>query len=291
MESKIKILTDSASDIPKEYEEKYNIGILCFPVVLGDRSFRERDISNKEFYEMLLASKDFPSHSQVTSFEFVEAYKQYYDEGYTDIIYVSIASKGSNTYNASLMARDSFYEEYPEAKQKINIHIVDSGNYSGVYGYPVIQAAIKASKGSEVPDILAYLDDWFSHIEVHFGCYTLEYVKRSGRVSTAAAFVGEMLGLRPVIKICDGVSSTDAKVRGDKAIIPKLLEITKENIIPQTPYVLLTSYLEEQAKELEKEAEKLLGYPPEMSFPVGATVSSNAGPKLVGIAFKSKNRK
>lgn len=289
MEHKIKILTDSASDIPQEYADKYNIDILCFPVVVGDRSFRERDIPNMEFYEILLNTKDFPHHSQITTFEFEEAFTKYYEQGYKDVIYVSIASKGSNTHDAAILAKRSFFEQHPEASKEINIYIVDGGNYTGVYGYPVIQAAMKAEKGVATNEILSYLDDWFSCAEVHFGCYTLEYVKRSGRVSTAAAFVGEMLGLRPIIKIADGISYTDAKVRGDRAIIPKLLDITKQNIIPQTPYILITSYLKDESAEFEKEVTKLLGYKPEMSFEIGTCVSSNCGPKIVGIAFKSKH--
>lgn len=291
MEHKIKIITDSASDIPAEYAKKYSIEILCFPVVIGDRSFRERDIPNMEFYEILINTKDLPHHSQITTFEFEETFTKYYNDGFTDLIYVSIASKGSNTHSAALLAKKNFFEEHPDAKDKINIFIIDSGNYTGTYGYPVIQAAAKAEKGMSPTEIIAYLEDWFSCAEVHFACFTLEYVKRSGRVSTAAAFVGEMLGLRPIIKIADGISSTDAKVRGDKAIIPKMVEVTMENIIPQTPYVVMTSYLEEEGKDFTREVTRALGYPPEMTFQIGTCIASNSGPKIIGIAFKSKTRR
>lgn len=287
--SKIKLMTDSASDIPKELEAKYDIRILCFPITLGEKSFYDRDYDYVEYYDMLINSKDFPTHAQITAFEFEEIYKEYYEQGYTDLIYVAIASLGSNTYNNAVMAVDTFFENTPEAKGKYNIHVIDSGNYTGVYGYPLIQSAIKISKGASAEEVIAYMKDWLSCAEVHFGCYTLEFVKRSGRVSTAAAFVGEMLGLRPVIKIKGGVSTTDAKVRGDKAIIPKIVEITADRIIPQTPYCLVYAYDESQEKELAKELTKKLGYPPEMSFRIGGVIAANAGPKLVGAFFKAKD--
>lgn len=285
---KIKIMTDSACDISPEQEKEHDIKIMCFPITLGDKGFMERiDLTNEQFYEMIEASEELPKTAQVTVPRFEEAYKEVMDEGYTDLIYVSIASKGSNTNASAHMARDNFYEEYPEAKDKFRIHIVDSKNYTGVYGYPVIQAAIKVAKGASVADILAYYEDWFSCAEVHFGCYTLKYVKRSGRVSCAAAFVGELMGLRPVIKIADAVSVTEAKVRGDKAVIPKLAEIAADRIIPQTPYVIIQGGSKERADEMAAVLTKQFGYPPEMYIQIGAAVASNVGPNIVGYVIKA----
>ncbi len=289
MDKKIKILTDSASDIPKDIEKKYNIGILCFHVTVGEKSFKDRDIPNDEFYDLIVNSKVPPVHSQITAYEFGEVFGKYYNEGYTDLVYISIASKGSNTYSSSLMARNAFYEENPKAQERFRIHIIDSGNYTGVEGYPVVQAAAKLSKGASVEEITAYVEDWCSCAQVTFGCYTLEFVKRSGRISTAAAFVGEMLGLRPVIKIKDGISSTLAKVRGDRSIIPKIVELTAENMIPQTPYCVVYGSNRAVRDEMEREITRKLGYPPEMSFQVGAAVASNCGPVVIGTIFKEKH--
>ena len=79
--SKIKLMTDSASDIPEELEKKYDIRILRFPITLGDKSFYDRDYDNLEYYKMLKESKDFPTHAQITAFEFEGLYKEYFDDG------------------------------------------------------------------------------------------------------------------------------------------------------------------------------------------------------------------
>ena len=289
---KIKILTDSACDITKEQELDLDIKIMCFPVTVGDVGYRERiDFTNEQFYEMMDHCDGIPTTAQVTVFEFVEAYKEIFKEGYTDIIQVTISSTGSNTYNAALMARNGFFEEVPEAKGKFNIKIVDSLNYTGVYGYPVTQAAMKAIKGSTVDEILSYLNDWFACGMVFFAPYTLEYVKKSGRVSCAAAFVGEVLGLRPIIKIADGISSTIEKVRGDKNILPKLLEVAVAEMIPQTPYLIVKGSMDEQPDELAAMMTKKIGYPPEGFCQIGAAVACNAGHKVAGLVIKGKKRR
>ena len=289
---KIKILTDSASDITKEQENELDIKVMCFPVTVDGVGYRERvDFTNEEFYEMLDRSASIPTTAQITTFEFVEAYKEFYEAGYTDVIHVTISSTGSNTYNSALMAKESFFEENPDAKEKFRITVIDGLNYTGVYGYPVVQAAIKAQKGTPADEIIAYLNDWVASAEVFFAPYTLEYVKKSGRVSCAAAFVGEVLGLRPIIKIVDGVASTVEKVRGEKNIPAKLIECAVSEMVPQTPYIIIKGSMEEQSAELAAMMTKRLGYPPEAVWQIGAAIACNAGHKLTGIIIKGKNRR
>jgi DegV family protein with EDD domain len=291
MAEKIQIMTDSGSDIPKFYEQKHGIRILCFPISVGEKSFYDRDMTDAEYYKLILdsvKSADFPTTAQIIIPRFIEVFEEYYTAGITELIYVAIADKGSATYGNALRARDQFFEEHPEAVGRYNIHLVDSANYTGVYGWPVIQAAIKAEKGVPAADIVEYVTDWCRYGEVNFGCFTLDFVKRSGRVSTAAAFVGEMLGLRPIIRIKQAISTTSAKVRGDKAVIPKIVEICAERIIPGTPYVLIYGNNRAAEDELAKAMTKKLGYPPEMGFAVGAAVGANVGPCVVGAIFKAR---
>jgi DegV family protein with EDD domain len=291
MVEKIQIMTDSGSDIPKAYEQKHGIRILAFPITVGERGFFDRDMTDAEYYRLILdsvKSSDFPLTSQITVNRFVDVYNEYYSAGITDLIYVSIADLGSATYANAYMAREHFFEENPAARENFRIHIVDSGNYTGVYGWPVIQAAIKAEKGVPAADIVDYVNDWCASAEVNFGCFTLDFVKRSGRVSTAAAFVGEMLGLRPIIRIKHAVSTTTAKVRGDRSVVPKIVDITSERIIPGTPYVLIAGNDKAAEDEIMKLVTKRLGYPPEMVFYVGAAVAANVGPCVVGTIFKAR---
>ncbi|MCL2055117.1 MAG: DegV family protein [Oscillospiraceae bacterium] len=288
MKPKIKLITDSASDIPREIEQEYSIGMFKVHMTIDDFEFDERDISNEEFYERIKNSDNMPTHAQITPFEFAQSFKKYYDEGFTDIIYVSLPKRGSNTNFSANIAKNEFFESHPEAEAGFKIHIIDSGNYTGAYGYPVCQAAKKIAKGASPAEVVAYIQDWADYAEIIFGCYSLEYVKRSARVSAAAAFAGEVLGLRPIIKIKDGISYTLSKVRGTRNIIPKIIEHAQADMTPKSPYCILYGNNPEQADELEREAVKKFGYPPEMRFQIGPAIASNVGPQTIGLTIRSK---
>ena len=290
--AKIKILTDSACDIPKELEEELSIQIIPFPVAVDGKSYLERvDFTNEEFYSILDTSERIPSTAHITNVQFVEIYEQVLSEGYTDLIYTAINATGSNTYQAALMAKEMFYNEHPEASEKLRIWVVDSGNYSIAYGYPVVEAARKAERGASAEEIVAYLEDWFASVIIYFAPYSLKYVKKSGRVSCAAAFVGEMIGLKPIISIIDGETQIVEKVRGDKSIIPALLKHAAKAMVPQTPYAIVGGTLPDRTAELIETAAKQFGYEPAVSFQVGAAISINAGPQVVGIAIKGQKRR
>lgn len=289
---KIKILTDSTCDIPKEEEKRLGIKIMCFPVTVDGVSYRERkDFTNTEFYKMMDDAKEMPTTSQLTSFEILEVYKELYSEGWTDIIYVTISSTGSATYNNALSAAQTFKEEVlSKGGSEMRIHVVDSKNYTGVYGYPVMQAALKAQKETSPEDIIEYLNEWLDRAEVHFVPMTLKYVKKSGRVTAAAAFAGELLGLRPLIKIVGGVSTVVEKIRGEKNIIPKLIADAEKYMTPQTPYLIISGSDKTLPSDLEKEMTKKFGYPPEYTVEIGAAIACNAGHNVVGFVIKGDRR-
>jgi DegV family protein with EDD domain len=125
-------------------------------------------------------------------------------------------------YNAAQMAVAYFEEECPELAKSINIYVLDSGNYTMSYGYKVIQAAEMAQKGVQAGEIVAFLKDWFSSVETYFSVYNLDFAKKSGRINSTAAFVGDVLGLRPIIRMMDTSNDVIDKVRGTKTLFPRL---------------------------------------------------------------------
>lgn len=287
--SKIKFITDSASDITKEYAEKYNIDVQGFPITVGDKSFRDGDISNEEYYDLIDASADLPVHSQLTAFEFGELFEKYADEGYKDIFYISINAHGSATYQNACSARDNYFSEHPDMADKLRIRVLDSTSYSGTYGYPVIEAAKMAEAGKSADEIEKYLADWFQVCEVYLAAYTLRYVKKSGRISAAAAFAGELLGLKPVILLKGEGTKVVAKPRGEQNVIPKLADVTCERIEKSSPYIVIGGRDLARAEELAKVLTKRLGYPPvDIRFRVGGAIAANSGPDIVAVAFKAK---
>lgn len=287
--SKIKLITDSASDISEKNEKKYNIKVIPFKVAMGDKSYVSRvDFNNEKFYNMMEAYDGLPLTSQVTAFEFEEIYEEQYRDGVTDIICVLINGQGSATYNNSVMAKDNFFDNHPEAVGKINITSIDSRNYTGAYGYPVVEAAKMIERGESAEKIIEFINHWVENCTIFFAPYSLKYAKKSGRIPSAAAFVGDALGLKPIMRIFDHVITTDNKVRGEKMVIPTIVQKTADEIEPQTPYCVVYGSDNSVCDEMVKAMTKKLGYPPEDCYQIGAAIAVNAGPKVVGTIFKKK---
>ena len=282
---KIRLMTDSVSDISMQTAKELGIQMLCMPITVDGQALREeQDFTKEEFYEMLNNAREFPSTAQLNPFEIAEAYQQAADDGVTDLIFVTIGSGGSGTYTNAVQARESFYEEHPGDCMKI--HLVDGRNYTAAYGYAVTEAAKMLKRGASVPELTDYLEDWCTHAGLYFVPMTLKYVKRSGRVSAAAAFAGELLGLKPFCRIVNCRSSVLQKIRGEQNIIPKLTETVKADMQPHTPYIIMQGCNQKIAQDFGAALTKALGYPPETYWSIGAAICCNAGSDVVGFVIK-----
>ena len=287
LKQKIKLMTDSVSDISKERADALGIYMLYMPITIeGEAKREELDFTREEFYEMIERAKEYPSSAQVTPFEILEAYEQIAAEGVTDLIYTTIGSGGSGTYNNAVMAREQYYEEHPQSQMKI--HILDGRNYTAAYGYAVAEAAKMLTRGASVSEIIDYIEDWTKHAGLYFIPMTLKYVRRSGRVSAAAAFAGELLGLKPFCRICNCQSSVIQKVRGEQNLIPKMIEVVKAEMQPHSPYLVMQAADTEIAKEFGAALTKALGYPPEGYWSIGPAITCNAGPHTIGFLIKRR---
>ncbi len=286
---KIKLIADTACDIPDEDLQTYNIDMPSVPITIdGEGYFERRSFSILEFYDMLEKAKEIPTTSRVPIDDYLDCYTRAFTEGYTHIISVTINAGGSATNASAHMAKELFFEKNPGAE--IEIHIVDSRTYSIAYGYPVIEAAKMALQGSCAAEILLYLDDFFSRLEIYLGCYSLEYAKRSGRINAAAAFVGDVLGLRPIISMIDGNTKTVDKVRGEKNLVQRIFTAYTENVVdPTDPVLIVRGSLDEPVQQLETMIEQQTGQKPP-NYRAGASIIINAGPKMVALAFLGKKR-
>ena len=217
----IKFVTDSAADIPRALREELEIQVLPFPIAMGNKEFQDGyDFTPQEFYPMLLAASQIPTHAQLTPFVFSQCFHEAFQDGFRCLIYTAINSKGSATYQNAVQARDEFYEDFPEARGTFHIHILDSRTYTMGYGWAVVQGAKMARAGADEGEVLAYLQDWIDHARVIFAPLDLRFAKKSGRVSAAAAFMGDALGLKPIMTFEGGDSKVVSKVRGEKNVVP-----------------------------------------------------------------------
>lgn len=104
--AKILFLTDSAADIPKSLREELGIRVMPFPIAMGERELRDgEDFTPQEFYQALAEEPKIPTHAQLTTYQFQQCYEETWKAGYTDLIYTSINSEGSATYQNAVQAR------------------------------------------------------------------------------------------------------------------------------------------------------------------------------------------
>lgn len=287
--AKIKFVTDSAADIPVEQQQAHGIQVLPFTIIMNDKEYRDGvDFTPQEFYSALVAAPIIPTHSQITSFTFVECYQAAWQEGYTDLIYTAINAKGSSTYQNAVMAIDQFYDQYPEAKGAFRIYVIDSTTYTYAYGYAVVEGAKMAENGAEAPEIVDFITDWCQNNRIFFAVYDLKFAKKSGRISAAAAFLGEAMGLKPIMTFENGESKVVTKVRGDKNIIPTILKLTQAEIVDGSPYCCIGGSLQSENEKMISSSAAALGYGSAVDFYIGGAIAINAGPNLVGIFFRKK---
>lgn len=283
---KIQIMTDSASDISVEDEKKYNIPIIPFPITIGNNSYLSRvEINNEQFFELMAKNDEIPKTAQITPYQFVEIYLEQAKLGFEDLILVLINSKGSSTYENSVTAINMFYDEHPEYKGKFSIHSIDGMGYNAIYGVPVLQAVEMRNNGASAKEIVDFLQDIIPQREIFFGIYELKYAAKSGRIPTAAAFVGSMMNLKPVMRIFDREIKTAAKCLGEKNLLKKMVELTKQEMEPNTPYELIYARDTDCKDQFRKMIVEALGYEPAAEYQTGAAVSANAGPRIAGISF------
>ncbi|MBR5506590.1 MAG: DegV family protein [Clostridia bacterium] len=287
--SKIKIFTDSTSDIPKKIQEEYGIEVLPLAILDGEDEYADGiSMTPYEFYDFLESKEKLPSTSRPTPGTFTNVYMKAWKEGYSDFIYVSINSKGSSTYQGAVLEMENFYEDNPEAKNDIKIHIVDSLTYSMGYGFAVMEGAKAIKDGKDVDQVIACIKDWLEHCRIFFVPLNLRYVKKSGRVSAAAAFVGDALGLKPVITFENGESKVISKIRGEKKVTSEIIKMVQETREPNSPYVLATGMNKELGESFVAKVSEAMDKAPDVVFPIGSVIAINSGPDILGVIYKEK---
>ena len=286
--SKYVVLTDSTCDLPEEAAKQHNIDIVCFKIALDGEGYTERvDFTPEQFCEMLKKASGLPTTAQITQFEFFDKFEEYDRQGVEQTLYISINAGGSGTNAAAHAAAAQFHEEHPDSKMEI--FIVDSHAYSMAEGAGVIEAKKKLDAGETMEAVVEYLNDKYARMEILLTAYTLKVIRKSGRISAAAAIAGDLLGIHPIFTLNDGVSQVVKKVRGDKAVVSGMATTMASRMAQGTPYYIGVSdhkYDEEYVEACTKK----VGYAPVGIFHLGCAVLSNTGAEAVGLVFEGAKR-
>ena len=205
---KIKIITDSTSDLPLPLVEKYGIEVIPLLVNIDGKSYLDGiDIKLGQLLDMMKNSREFPTTSQVNPEVIVDSYRKYLDEGYK-IISIHISSKMSGVYQSACIAKETLESE--------DINIIDSRNVTGGLGLLVLKACKLRDEGKSVPEICESIMQILPHVKSALIFDSLENLVRGGRLPKAVGVVGNMLGIKFIMEVGGGEVKLLEKVRGNR---------------------------------------------------------------------------
>lgn len=203
----VKIITDSGSDMSIQMAEKLGITVIPLTFRFGNDEYLDGvSMSPKQFYEEMEKHEELPKTSQIPPYKYSEAFKKEVDER-NDVLYVCISSKVSGTIQSATLAASEF-----DGKVKV----FDSRHFCISEGLLARYAKILADKGLGLDEIYSQLELARDKVRIIAIFDTLENLKKGGRISSGAAFVGEVLSIKPVITITNGEVEVLGKVRGMK---------------------------------------------------------------------------
>ncbi|HUV56355.1 MAG TPA: DegV family protein [Dehalococcoidales bacterium] len=193
----VKIITDSLGDIPSNVAKKLGITVIPINVIFGTEVFRDGvDLTTEQFYDKLIRSKIFPATTIPPLSTYIELFNKAAKET-DEILVITISSKLSNTYEASLQTVELM-------ERKCRVEVIDSQWAVMAQGLIVISAAKAAQTGAGLDEVVDITQRNILRTEVRMVFDTLEYLKRGGRIGKAQTFVGSMLRLHPILGVRDG---------------------------------------------------------------------------------------
>ncbi|MFN2135502.1 MAG: DegV family protein [Candidatus Promineifilaceae bacterium] len=277
----IRILVDSTCDVPPAVAEKLGIAVVPVYINIGSKSYLDEvDLFRADFYNDLPHYDAFPTTAAPAPGAFTAAYQQLVDEGATEIISLHIATKLSNTLNAAWLGA----QDVPGAE----ITMWDTQQLALGSGLQAIVAAEAALAGCSAAEIMALLEEKRAKTRIFAMLDTLEFLRRSGRVSWSEFGLGTLLRIKPIVQVYDGTISVVEKVRTTKRALPRLVELVR-SYGPTERIVIEYGGGQEVAQRLREEATDLFQDDSEtIMMELTPAIGAHAGPGVVGLGFIAK---
>ncbi|BCS80501.1 DegV family protein [Anaerocellum diazotrophicum] len=212
----VTIVTDSTCDLSPQMLNEFGIKMVPLKVFFEDEVYKDWvEITPETFYKKLTSSTVLPRTSQPSPEEFLDIFKQEIENG-NEIVSIHLSSKLSGTYNSACLARDMLDSQ--------KVFVIDGKSASIGTGVLAILAKRLADEGMPAKDIASFIIQKTNTIRHIFAVETLEYLKKGGRISPAKATIGNILNIKPILHIVDGVVEPLDKVRGMKRALPRIIE-------------------------------------------------------------------
>lgn len=279
----VRIVTDSACDVPDSLAAELGIVVVPVYVNIGDESYLDGvELSRQEFFQKVAETGESPTTAAPSTGAFTAVYQELVDQGATEIISIHIAANLSATYNSARLGAQDV--------TGANIAIFDTQQLAMGAGLLSIIAAEAARDGKSQSEILAMLNDKVGRVCIYAALDTLEFLRRSGRVSWAQFGLGTLLQIKPILMVKAGDVSMVARVRTKKRAVSEMFDLV-EAAAPFERIAVLHTNNPAGAKEVYERARPL--FPPGTEptvMEITPAIGAHAGPGAVGLAFITVNQ-
>ncbi|HET7657472.1 MAG TPA: DegV family protein [Bacillales bacterium] len=279
----VKIVTDSSADIPKSLAVEYGIEIVPLVVMIGEDEYYDGETITPDTLYQKMKDGQVPKTAQVP-YERIRKVFENLAKNNESAVYIGLSSELSGTYQTATLVRDELIEEY----KGFDLETVDSKGASIGQGFIALEAARMAKEGRSKEKILEAVRFNIAHMDYIFTVDDLEYLKRGGRIGRAAAFLGGLLNIKPLLGLEDGRLVPIEKVRGQKKVFRRMIEILKERVGDLDKQTIGLCYADalDSVETLKKMIQDELGGGSFLEVPIGAVIGSHAGPGTFAVVFR-----
>jgi DegV family protein with EDD domain len=274
----VRVVTDSACDLPDDLIERDGIEVVPLTIRFGKEELVDRkELSTDEFWRRLAESDVLPETSAPSAGAFEAAFRRLIGDGATGIICINLSSKLSATMQSAQVAAQAVQADCP-------VVVVDSLMVSMGLGSLCLTAARRAADGDSLESIVANVTDRRNRSKLYGALDTLEFLRKGGRVGNARALLGSMLAIKPVLEVRDGEVEEAGKVRTRSKALRLLADRVKEG-----PFENL-AVLHGNAPDLDELLDLLEPLAPRDEIvigQIGPVIGTHAGPRVIGVTFQA----
>lgn len=283
----LKIITDSASDTPRQVIEQFDLHVIPTPVVIDEKDYFDgKTIKPEEFYNILRSGKDVKTY-HINSQMFYDNFEPYAKSG-DEVIYICFSTGIAGTYNAANLAKTELLEKYPN----FDLTIIDSKCASLGFGIATYYALLMQKNGATKREIIDGIVWHCEHAEHIFTVSTLDYLLKGGRLSRTSAIAGGLLDIKPIIHVNDiGALESIEKVRGRQKSLKRLIEIVGDRGKDLENQIIGVVHGDdtETMEAVKEQLIKSYGCKKLIDNYVGCAIGAHTGPGIIGIIFQNES--
>ncbi|MGI6145031.1 MAG: DegV family protein [Clostridia bacterium] len=279
----VKIITDSTAYIDRRLLKELDITEVSMTVNFEEHSCLETELANEEFYQRIAKMAKLPTSSQPSPLTFYQAFLEKVEQGY-DVLSVLLSSNLSGTYFSAVQGRDMVLQKYPEA----NIEIIDTRTTVMAMGLVALSLARFVQEGSTLPETVAKAHDLLSRSKIFFIPKTLDHLKKGGRIGEAAALLGSLLQITPILTV-KGPVTVFEKVRTFEKAVKRMLAVYEEDANTKGIEAVAVHHINslEEGQRLVEQVQKITDLEVPLR-PIGPVLGIHVGPGTLGLAYTTK---